>query len=102
MTETPQRFSFTREILCSRSECFNDTSDSWQQEVIVEAGEIRVTNNDTANLQNTLFIALELSRATSPVAVFAPRLGNKISVHSVPGGDAARLLQLVRPIKAGT
>ena len=29
----------------------------------------------------------ELSRATWLVATFAPRLGDKISVHAIPGGD---------------
>ena len=38
---------------------------------------------------------MELSRATWLVATFAPRLGDKISVHAVPGGDTERLLDLI-------
>src|ERR1700692_2860217 len=47
------------------------------------------------NFKNTLFLAMELSRATWLVATFAPRLGDKISVHAIPGGDTKRLLELV-------
>jgi hypothetical protein len=38
------------------------------------------------DFKNTLFLAMELSRATWLVATFAPRLGDKISVHAIPGG----------------
>jgi hypothetical protein len=36
------------------------------------------------HFKNTLFLAMELSRATWLVATFAPRLGDKISVHAIP------------------
>ena len=36
-----------------------------------------------------------MSRATWLVATFAPRLGDKINVHAIPGGDTKRLLELV-------
>jgi hypothetical protein len=36
-----------------------------------------------ADFNDTLFFAMELSRATWLVATFAPRLGNKIGVHPV-------------------
>jgi hypothetical protein len=39
------------------------------------------------DFKNTPFLAMELSRATWLVATFAPRLGDKISVHAIPGGD---------------
>jgi hypothetical protein len=39
------------------------------------------------DFKNTLFLAMELSRATRLVATFAPRLGDKISVHAIPGGE---------------
>ena len=39
------------------------------------------------DFKNTLFLAMELSRSTWLVATFAPRLGDKISVHAIPGGD---------------
>jgi len=45
--------------------------------------------------KNTLFLAMELSRATWLMATFAPRLGDKISVHAIPGGDTKRLLELI-------
>jgi transposase len=48
-----------------------------------------------SDFENTLFVAMELSRATWLVATFAPRLGDKISVHAVPGGDTKRLLDLI-------
>ena len=38
---------------------------------------------------------MELSRATWLVATFAPRLGDKINVHAIPGGDTKRLLELI-------
>jgi hypothetical protein len=47
------------------------------------------------DFKNTLFLAMELSRATWLVATFAPRLGDKISVHAIPGGDTKRLLELI-------
>jgi hypothetical protein len=46
------------------------------------------------DFKNTLFLAMELSRATWLVATFAPRLGDKISVHAIPGGDTKRCLSL--------
>jgi hypothetical protein len=39
-----------------------------------------------ADFNDTLFLAMELSRATWLVATFAPRQGNEISVHAIPGG----------------
>jgi transposase len=48
-----------------------------------------------ADFNDTLFFAMELSRATWLVATFAPRLGNKIGVHAIPGGNTKRLLDLV-------
>lgn len=50
--------------------------------------------------QDTLFVALELSRATWLAATFCPRLGEQISIHSVPGGDARRLLELIGRLRA--
>jgi transposase len=50
---------------------------------------------ESEGFNNTLFLAMELSRATWLVATFAPRLGDKISVHAIPGGDTKRLLELV-------
>ena len=47
------------------------------------------------DFKNTLFLAMELSRATCLVATFAPRLGDKISVHAIPRGDTKRLLDLI-------
>ncbi len=52
------------------------------------------------DFKNTLFLAMELSRATWLVATFAPRLGDKISVHAIPGGDTKRLLELVGRLQA--
>jgi transposase len=43
---------------------------------------------------------MELSRATWLVATFAPRLGDKISVHAIPGGDTKRLLELIGRLQA--
>jgi hypothetical protein len=40
------------------------------------------------DFKNTLFLAMELSRATWLVATFAPRLGEKIGVHSIPSRRA--------------
>lgn len=65
----------------------------------MEADELRIAKADSANFQNTIFMALELSRATWLVAVFAPKLGDKISVHAVPGGDVGRLLELVGEVR---
>jgi transposase len=48
-----------------------------------------------AGFKDTLFVAMELSRATWLVATFAPRLGDKISVHAVPGGNTERLFDLI-------
>ena len=42
----------------------------------------------------TLFVALELSRATWRVALHAP-LTNKVSQHRLDGGDADGLLALI-------
>jgi hypothetical protein len=50
---------------------------------------------ESEDFKNTLFLAMELSRATRLVATFAPRLGGKISVHAIPGGDRKRLLELI-------
>ena len=50
--------------------------------------------------KNTLFLAMELSRSTWLVATFAPRLGDKISVHAIPGGDTKRLLELIGRLQA--
>jgi transposase len=47
------------------------------------------------DFKNILFLAMELSRATWLVATFAPRLGDKIGVHAIPGGDTKRLLELI-------
>jgi len=47
------------------------------------------------DFKNTLFLAKELSRSAWLVATFAPRLGDKISVHAIPGGDTKRLLELI-------
>ena len=47
------------------------------------------------DFKNTLFLAMELSRATWLVATFAPRPGDKINVHAIPGGDTKRLLELI-------
>jgi transposase len=52
------------------------------------------------DFKNTLFLAVELSRATWLVATFAPRLGDKISVHAIPGGDTKRLLELIGRLQA--
>src|ERR1700726_3721198 len=52
------------------------------------------------DFKNTLFLAMELSRATWLVATFAPRLGDKISVHAMPGGDTKRLLDLIGRLQA--
>ena len=52
------------------------------------------------DFNNTLFLAMELSRATWLVATFAPRLGDKISVHAIPGGDTKRLLELIGHLQA--
>jgi hypothetical protein len=55
---------------------------------------------ETAVFNDTLFLAMELSRATWLVATFAPRLGDKISVHAIPGGDTKRLLDLIGRLQA--
>lgn len=52
------------------------------------------------DFRNTLFLAMELSRSTWLVATFAPRLGDKISVHAIPGGDTKRLLELIGRLQA--
>jgi transposase len=52
------------------------------------------------DFKNTLFLAMELSSATWLVATFAPRLGDKISVHAIPGGDTKRLLDLIGRLQA--
>jgi hypothetical protein len=41
-----------------------------------------------------------LSRATWLVATFAPRLGDKIGVHAIPGGGTKRLLELIGRLQA--
>jgi len=55
---------------------------------------------ETAGFNDTLFLVMELSRATWLVATFAPRLGDKISVHAIPGGDTKRLLDLIGRLQA--
>ncbi len=50
------------------------------------------------DFKNTLLLAMELSRSTWLVATFAPRLGEKISVHA--GGTTAPVL-IVRVMEAG-
>lgn len=50
--------------------------------------------------QETLFLALELSRATWVVATYCPLLGDQVGIHSVPGGDAPRLLELIGRFRA--
>ena len=52
------------------------------------------------DFKNTLFLAMELSRATWLVATFAQRLGDKIGVHAIPGGDTKRLLELIGRLQA--
>jgi transposase len=52
------------------------------------------------DFKNTLFLAMELSRSTWLVATFAPRLGDKISVHAIPGGNTKRLLELIGRLQA--
>jgi transposase len=52
------------------------------------------------DFKNTLFLAMELSRATWLVATFAPRLGDKISVHAIPGWDTRRLLDRIGRLQA--
>lgn len=54
----------------------------------------------SATLDDTLFVALELSRATWVVAVFASRLGERISLHAVPGGNMERLIELLQGSQA--
>jgi transposase len=55
---------------------------------------------DPTGFDDTLFLAMELSRATWLVATFALRLGEKISVHAIPGGDTKRLFDLIRRLQA--
>ena len=55
---------------------------------------------ETDDFKNTLFLAMELSRATWLVATFAPRLGEKIGVHAIPGGDTKRLFDLIGRLQA--
>jgi hypothetical protein len=55
---------------------------------------------ESEDFKNALFLAMELSRATWLVATFAPRLGDKISVHAIPGGDTKRLLELIGRLQA--
>src|SRR5579872_6139962 len=55
---------------------------------------------ESDDFKNTLFLAMELSRATWLVATFAQRLGDKISVHAIPGGDTKRLLELIGRLQA--
>lgn len=51
-------------------------------------------------ISQTLFVALELSRQTWLVTTFSQVLGEKISVHSVPGGNAGRLLTLITELRS--
>lgn len=51
------------------------------------------------NLEQTLFVALELSRAKWLVGTYAPILGDKINVHTIAGGDAQRLLGIVSDLR---
>jgi hypothetical protein len=55
---------------------------------------------ESEDFKNALFLAMELRRATWLVATFAPRLGSKISVHAIPGGDTKRLLELIGRLQA--
>ncbi len=57
---------------------------------------------ESEDFKNTLFLAMELSRATWLVATFAPRLGDKISVHAIPGGDTIALWRYVETEKVPT
>jgi hypothetical protein len=50
------------------------------------------------DFKNTLFLAMKLSRATWVVATLAPRLGDQINVHAIPGEDTKRLLEPYRPL----
>ena len=61
----------------------------------MKAQSALIASAATTGFQDTLFIALELSRARWLVATFVPRLGDKITVHVVPGGDTPRLLNLI-------
>jgi hypothetical protein len=54
------------------------------------------------DFKNTLFLAMELSRATWLVATFAPRLGDKINVPAIPGGNTKRLLELIGRLQAAS
>jgi hypothetical protein len=58
---------------------------------------VKVASED---FENTLFLAMELSRATWLVATFAPLLGDKINVHAIPRGDTKRLLELIARLQA--
>ncbi len=62
---------------------------------VLEFGDVK----GSADLQNTLFVALELSRATWVVATYAPRLGGKVSLHAVTGGDTAKLLAIIAQLQ---
>jgi transposase len=55
---------------------------------------------ESEEFKNTLFLAMELSRATWLVATFAARLGDKINVHAIPGGNTKRLLELIGRLQA--
>jgi transposase len=55
---------------------------------------------ERTDFNDTLFLAMELSRATWLVATFAPRLGDKISVHTISGGDTKRLLDLIAHLQS--
>jgi transposase len=47
----------------------------------------------------TIFVALELSRASWVVAVHTP-LADKIGLHKLKGGDSAGLLALIARLRA--
>jgi hypothetical protein len=75
-------------------------SDSLTQEVYMNGQTDFTAKVEPEDFKNTLFLAMELSRSTWRVATFAPRLGDKISVHAIPGGDTKRLLELIGRLQA--
>ena len=70
------------------------------QEVYMNGQTDFTAKVEPEDFKNTLFLAMELSRSTWLVATFAPRLGDKISVHAIPGGDTKRLLELIGRLQA--
>lgn len=61
--------------------------------------ELGVAGGKASKFADTLFVALELSRKSWLVATFAQQLENKISIHSIPGGDTGRLLALIDKLR---